>query len=253
MLLVSVTLTIRIVHFLLKQKQTMRSFSRVKVIWPRHKMKVPNAKYFLFHHNSYLVEYPFIRITSFSRFGSESSSFFKTGFLIPFQARVRHSCKSFSFFGCSFFIRRSTSSHRCSMGFMLGEKQGHLSRCIRFWSNQFVTICAVCFESLSCWNHQSLTMFNFFADCNKFFRNIPRYSSPLMFPSINTKLPRPDDEKYPQYLTFSPLCFTVGTVHLGSSSSLVDCQTMTFPSDPNKLNLLPSDQIALFQKLRDFS
>ena len=139
------------------------------------------------------------------------------------------------------------------MGFMSGEKEGHLGRCIRFWSNQFFTIRAVCFGSLSCWNHQSLAMFNFFVDCNKFFCNISRYSSPVMFPSINTKLPTPDDEKHPQHLTFPLLCFTVDTVHLGSSSSMVDHQTMTFPSDPNKLNLLSSDQITLFQKLRGFS
>ena len=51
MLLVSVRSTIRIVHFLLKQKQSMLNFSCVKIIWLRHKMKVPNAKYFFFHHN----------------------------------------------------------------------------------------------------------------------------------------------------------------------------------------------------------
>ena len=109
------------------------------------------------------------------------------------------------------------------------------------------------FTRVWCWNHQPLAMFNLFADCNKFFCNISRYSSPIMFPSINTKLPMPDDEKHPQHLTFPPPCFTVGTVHLGSSSSLVDRQTMTFPSDPNKLNLLSSDQITLFQKPRGFS
>ena len=139
------------------------------------------------------------------------------------------------------------------MGFMSGEKQGRLSCCIRFWPNQFVTIRAVCFGSLSCWNHQSLAMFNFFADCNIFFCNIPQCSSRVSFPSINTKLPTLDDEKHPQHLTFPPPCFTVGTIHLGSSSSLVDRQTMTFPSDPNKLNLLSSNQITLFQKPRGFS
>ena len=145
----------------------MRNFSRVKIIWPRHKMKVPNAKYFLFHHNSYLVEYPFIRITSFSRFGTESTNVFKTGFSIPFQTRVRHSCKSFS---------SVVRFHPIDvlMGFMPGEKEAHLGRCIRFWSNQFVTLRAVCFGSLSCWIHQSLAMFNFFADCNQFFCNLSR-------------------------------------------------------------------------------
>ena len=141
----------------------MRNFSSVKIIWPRHKMKVPNAKYFLFHHNSYLVEYPFIRITSFSRFGTESTNFFKTGFSIPFQTRVRHSCKSFSSVVRFHLID-------VLMGFMPGEKEAHLGRCIRFWSSQFVP---VCFRSLSCWNHQSL---DFFADCNKFFCNIVRQS-----------------------------------------------------------------------------
>ena len=74
-----------------------------------------------------------------------------------------------------------------------------------------------------------------------------------MFPSINTKLPTPNDEKHPQHLTFPSPYFTVGTVHLGSSFSLADSQIMTFPSDPNKLNLLSSDYITLSQKPRGFS
>ena len=90
-------------------------------------------------------------------------------------------------------------------------------------------------------------MFNYFVDCQKFFCNISRYSSPVMFPSINTKLPKPDDEKHRQHLTFALACLPVVSVHLGWP------QTMTFPSDPNKLNLLSSDQITLFQKARGFS
>ena len=123
------------------------------------------------------------------------------------------------------------------MRFMSGEKEGYFSRCRLFCSNQFVTKGAVCFGSLSCWKYQFLAMFSFFADCQKFFCHISRYRSPLMFPSINTKLPTRDDEKHRQHLTFPLPCFPVVSVHLGLSSSLADRQTMTFPSDPNKFHL----------------
>ena len=59
-------------------------------------------------------------------------------------------------------------------------------------------------------------------------------------PSIKTRFPTPDDEKEPQHFTFSPPCLTVGTVHLGSNASCSVGQTITVPSDPNKLNLLSS-------------
>ena len=139
------------------------------------------------------------------------------------------------------------------MGFMSGEKEGHLSRYIPSRSNQVVTILAVCLGSLSCWNHQALPIFNFFVDCRKFFCNISRYSPAVIFPSIKTRLPMPGNEKHPQHLTFPPSCFTVGTVHFGSRSSFVVRQTMIFPSEPNKLNLLSSDHIPLFKKSRGFS
>ena len=61
-----------------------------------------------------------------------------------------------------------------------------------------------------------------------------------MFPSIKTRFPTPDDEKEPQHFTFPPPCLTVGTVHLGSNASCGVRQTLTLPSDPNKLNLLSS-------------
>ena len=139
------------------------------------------------------------------------------------------------------------------MRFMSGEKEGHLSRFIPSRSNQVATICAICLGSLSCWNYQALPIFNFFADCRKFFCHISRYSSAVIFPSIKMRLPTPDNEKHPQYLTFPPPCFTVGTVHFGSKSSFDVRQTIIFPSEPNELNLLSSDQITLFQNPRGFS
>ena len=61
-----------------------------------------------------------------------------------------------------------------------------------------------------------------------------------MFPLIKTRFPTADDEKEPQHFTFPPPCLTVETVHLESNTSFDIRQTITLPSDPNKLNLLSS-------------
>ena len=61
-----------------------------------------------------------------------------------------------------------------------------------------------------------------------------------MFLSIKTRFSTPDDEKEPQHFTFPPLCLSVGTMHLRSNASCGVRQTITIPSDPNKLNLLSS-------------
>ena len=76
---------------------------------------------------------------------------------------------------------------------------------------------------------------------------------PGIFPLMKTRVPTPAVEKQPQHLTFTPACFTVGTVHFGSNSSVGIRRTITFPSDPNKLNLLSSDHKMLFQKPGGFS
>ena len=70
---------------------------------------------------------------------------------------------------------------------------------------------------------------------------------------MKSRVPTPAVEKQPQHLTFPPACFTVGTVHFGSNSSFGIRQTITFPSDPNKLNLLSSDHKMLSQKPGGFS
>ena len=122
------------------------------------------------------------------------------------------------------------------MGFMSGEKEDHLRHlmCRRF--NQFVTIAARCFESLSCRKIQSLSMFKFFTDYNKFFCRISRYNSSDIFPLIKTKLATSDNEKHPQHFTLLLPYFTVETVHCASSSSFVVRQTITFPSEPNNFH-----------------
>ena len=61
-----------------------------------------------------------------------------------------------------------------------------------------------------------------------------------MLLSIKTRFPTPDDETQPQHFTFPLPCLTVGTVHLRSNAFRGVRQTITFPSDPNKLNLLSS-------------
>ena len=182
-----------------------------------------------------------------------SQPVFSKSLSIPFHTRLKASLSSFSLFGCSFFILRSTSSHNCSIGFMSGEKEDHSrhSMCSRF--NQFVTVVARCFGSLSCWNIQSLSMFEFFTDCNKSFCRISQYNSPDIFPSIKSRLTTPDAKKHPQHFTLSLPCFTVGIIHCGPISSLVFRQTITFPSKSNKLNLLSSDQTTWLQNPRSFS
>ena len=173
-------------------------------------------------------------MTSFNRFGTESTNFFVTSVPIPCQIRSKDCFSSVSFFGFSFFILLSTSSHIC------GENGGHLSSSTSFSFNQCATIWARCFGPLSyCMTH-SLPRFNFFIDSNNFFCKISRYTSPVMFPSIKTRFPTPHDEKQPQHFTFPPPYFTVGTVYFGSSSSFGIRHTMTLPSDPNRLNLLSS-------------
>ena len=186
-------------------------------------------------------------MTSFNRFGTESTNFSVTSVPIPCQTRSKDCFSSASFFGFSFFILLSTSSHICSMGFKSGESGGHLSSSISFSFNQCVTIWARCFGSLSCYMTHSLPRFNFFIGSDKFFCKISRYTSPVMFPSIKTRFSTPHDEKQPQHFTFPPPYFTVGTVHFGSSSSFGVRHTITLPSDPNRLNLLSSVHNTLSQ------
>ena len=86
----------------------------------------------------------------------------------------------------------------------------------------------------------SVPIFSFFTDSNKFLCKISRLTSPDMFSSIRTRFPTLDDEKEPQHFTFPPPCLMVGTVYLESNASCGVRQTITLPSDPNKLNLLSS-------------
>ena len=234
------------VHLLLKKQKTTYNFSSSKIIQQVHKRNFDYKK-LTFSTYQYLVGYPFIRMTSFNRFGTESTNFSVTSVPIPCQTRSKDCFSSASFFGFSFFILLSTSSHICSMGFKSGESGGHLSSSISFSFNQCVTIWARCFGSLSCYMTHSLPRFNIFIGSDKFFCKISRYTSPVMFPSIKTRFSTPHDEKQPQHFTFPPPYFTVGTVHFGSSSSFGVRHTITLPSDPNRLNLLSSVHNTLSQ------
>ena len=49
----------------------------------------------------------------------------------------------------------------------------------------------------------------------------------------------------------SPPCLTVSTMHLGSNSFSGVCHTVTFPSDPKRLNFDSSNQITVFQNPTD--
>ena len=107
--------------------------------------------------------------------------------------------------------------------------------------------------TIACLKIQLSLMPNFSTDFSKLLTKISRYDSPVILSSIKIKLPRPDDGKQPQHLTLLPSCLTAGMVHLGPNSSLAECHTLTFPSDPERLNLLSSDQSTLFQKSKGFS
>ena len=94
---------------------------------------------------------------------------------------------------------------------------------------------------------------NFFTDFSKLFSKIFQYEVPGILPSIKIKLLTPDAEKQPKHLTLPPPCLTVDMVHSNSNFSLGQRYTMTFPSDPKRLNLLSSDQRILFHKSKGFS
>lgn len=59
-----------------------------------------------------------------------------------------------------------------------------------------------------------------------------------MFPSMKTRFPIPDDEIQPRHFTLPPPYLMVGALHLESNASFDVRQTITFPADLNKLNLL---------------
>ncbi len=58
--------------------------------------------------------------------------------------------------------------------------------------------------------------------------------------------------KHPQTVTEPPPCLTVGIIHFGSNFSFGLLQTITFPSDPKRLNFDSSDQTTVSQKSIDF-
>ncbi len=62
------------------------------------------------------------------------------------------------------------------------------------------------------------------------------------------KFSTPFQAKHPQTLICPPSCLTVGTVHTGFYSFLGDRHTITFLSDPKRLNFGWSDHKTCFQK-----
>ena len=64
------------VHLLLKKQKTTYNFSSSKIIQQVHKKKNFDYKKLSFSTYQYLVGYPFIQMTSFNRFDTESTNFF---------------------------------------------------------------------------------------------------------------------------------------------------------------------------------
>ena len=179
-------------------------------------------------------------MTSFNRFGTESTNFFVTSVPIPCQTRSKDCFSSVSFF----FPPRPTYARWDSNP----EKMAAI------WAVQLLFLSTNVLQYgpdalgryFVAWPIPCLDL-TFFIDSNKFFCKISRYTSPVMFPSIKTRFPTPHDEKQPQHFTFPPPYFKVGTVHFGSSSSFGVYHTITLPSDPNRLNLLSSVHNTLSQ------
>ena len=121
-----------VAHLLFKKAHKSYNFSSSRIIRPEGKEIFFFTKDFFFPTFQYLVGQSLIRITTFNRFAIQFSNFFVTCLPILCQTRSKISFKSFSFFGCSFFIRRSNSSHMCSMELMSGENNDHLRRSTPF-------------------------------------------------------------------------------------------------------------------------
>ena len=135
-----------------------------------------------------MLDINYIRMTSFKLFPTESTKFFKVGNSIPCHTSMRLSFNSLWFLGCFFLSCRSTSFHKCSIGFKSGENENQWSRSSPFLFSQLATMVALCFGSLSCWKIQSWLMPNFSTDFRKLFSKISRYDPPVISPSIKIKL-----------------------------------------------------------------
>lgn len=93
----------------------------------------------------------------------------------------------------------SSSSHKSSMRFKSGDRDGEFKTLTSSEDSHPLTTFDVCFESLSCWNTQFCGIF------------LLAYGSKFLFSAFG---PTPWVEKTPHTITFPPPCFTVGIWYL---------------------------------------
>ena len=135
-------------------------------------------------------------------------------------------------------MEHSTSSQRCSNQ-VIG--MANLKKSIVSLANHLLMVPAVCFGSLSCWKMKKCIL-SVFTGCLAFSNKIFSYCFLYTVLSINTKLPTLLAVIHLHIITDRPPYFTVGFKHACFIDSCSCLHTISRPSDPNKLNLLSSDQ-----------
>src|SRR4029434_1793194 len=136
-----------------------------------------------------------------------------------------------------------STSHRFSMGFRLGDCDGHGKTFILWSVNHFCVDFEVCFGSLSCWKVQPWPILSFLAEAIRFSFNIRWYLMESMIPCILTRCPGPLKEKQPHNIKDLPPYFTVGMRCFSVWLSFCLCQTHLWCLLPESSILVSSDHI----------
>ena len=124
-------------------------------------------------------------------------------------------------FSVAFFnlTRLFSVLHRFSIGLRSGLCEGHSNTFTLLSRSHFLTTCAVCLGSLSCWKIQLRPSFNFLAEDLRLCINISRYCSFRIIPSTFWSWPVPAEAKYPHNMILPLPCFSVGMVLFGWNAS----------------------------------
>ncbi len=91
---------------------------------------------------------------------------------------IQNLSRSFRFPGRRFWTLLFSSSYRVSVGFRLGDCDGHGKTFILQSVNHFCVDFELCFGSLCCWKVQPWPILSFLAEAVRFSFNICRYSDP---------------------------------------------------------------------------
>ena len=141
---------------------------------------------------------------------------------------------------------RSSTFHRCSIGFKSGEVLCHWSTfTFLVFRNADITL-AECLGLLSCWKMAPQP--RCLRDVIIFFFNILQYMSAFIIPSMKWISPTPLALTQPQTMRLPPPCLTVGTRQLSLYSSLGRRHAYQTPSEPKRFILVLSDHKTESQK-----